>query len=74
MSDTVGIALSFMLRQVSHGSINVDVKLLSQYLTLAFIGGISAMSLRGFLKNLRKVRSRMGVWLMDGEESIDTPN
>ncbi|GIL86083.1 hypothetical protein Vretimale_13894 [Volvox reticuliferus] len=57
ISDTVGSALSFALRWVSHGSINVDVQLLSQYLTLAFIGGISAMSLRGFLKNLRKVFS-----------------
>ncbi|KAG2491824.1 hypothetical protein HYH03_009781 [Edaphochlamys debaryana] len=55
VSDTVGSALSFLLRRVSHGSINVDVKLLSQYLTLAFIGGVSAMSLRGFLRNLRKL-------------------
>ncbi|KAG2434194.1 hypothetical protein HXX76_007920 [Chlamydomonas incerta] len=57
VSDTVGSALSFGLRWVSHGSINVDVKLLSQYLTLAFIGGISAMSLRGFLRSLRKLLS-----------------
>ncbi|GLC40488.1 hypothetical protein PLESTF_000807700 [Pleodorina starrii] len=57
VSDTVGSLLSFALRRVSHGSIVVDVGLLSQYLTLAFIGGISAMSLRGFLKNLRKLFS-----------------
>ncbi|EFJ39961.1 hypothetical protein VOLCADRAFT_70166 [Volvox carteri f. nagariensis] len=57
VSDTVGSALSFGLRWVTHGSVVVDVQLLSQYLTLVFIGGISAMSLRGFLKNLRKLFS-----------------
>ena len=36
--DTVGTALSFVLRWVSHGSIVIDTRLLSQYLTLAFIG------------------------------------
>jgi hypothetical protein len=30
VSDTVGSLLSFALRRVSHGSINVDVQLLSQ--------------------------------------------
>ena len=30
--------------------------LLLQYLTLVFIGGISASSLRGFLNNMSKVR------------------
>ncbi|GFR47798.1 hypothetical protein Agub_g9572, partial [Astrephomene gubernaculifera] len=55
--DTVGRALGCLLRRVTHGSLHPDEALLSQYVSLAFIGGISAMSLRGFLKNLRKLFS-----------------
>lgn len=54
-TDPVGSALSLALRTVSHGSITVDVAQLSQYLTLVFIATISAMSLRGFLRSLRKI-------------------
>lgn len=54
-ADPVGKALGVVLRTVSHGSITIDVAQLTQYTTLAFIAAISAMSLRGFLRNLRKV-------------------
>jgi hypothetical protein len=60
VSDPVGSALSFILHRVSHGSIQIDVAQLSQYCTLLFIAAISAMSLRGFLRSLRKVGGGWG--------------
>lgn len=56
-SDPVGAFVSFTLNRVSHGSIVVDVQVLSQYMTLLFIAAISAMSVRSFLKNMRKLLS-----------------
>ena len=54
-SDPVGTFLSFALKRVSHGTIVVDVALLSQYVTLLFIGGISACSVRAFLRIFNKI-------------------
>mmetsp|Transcript_13087 Transcript_13087/g.28118 ORF Transcript_13087/g.28118 Transcript_13087/m.28118 type:complete len:483 (+) Transcript_13087:244-1692(+) len=59
VSDPVGSLLSFALARVSHGSIVLNVQQLSQYLTLLFIAAISGMSLRGFLRSLRKIFSRV---------------
>jgi len=54
-SDPVGAALGFAVRYFSNGQLSGDVASLSQYATLVFIAAISAMSLRGFLRSLRKV-------------------
>ncbi|KAK9815635.1 hypothetical protein WJX72_007232 [[Myrmecia] bisecta] len=53
-SDPVSRILGVCLRTFSGGHITINVSLVSQYLTLLFIGCISATSLRGFLKNMRK--------------------
>ncbi|KAK9807389.1 hypothetical protein WJX73_010862 [Symbiochloris irregularis] len=54
-TDPASKAIGMVLGAFSHGQLVVDVRILSQYLTLVFIGGISASSLRGFLKNMSKV-------------------
>ncbi|KAL3150850.1 hypothetical protein ABBQ32_000603 [Trebouxia sp. C0010 RCD-2024] len=53
-SDPVSRVLGLILRKSSGGQLQVDPAMLSQYVTLLFIGCISATSLRGFLKNTRK--------------------
>jgi hypothetical protein len=42
------------MRNLTGGSVNIDVAVVSQYVTLLFIGVISVNSLRAFLKNLLK--------------------
>ena len=51
-SDPVSRTLGFGLRVFTNGQLTINVPLLSQYLTLVFIGCISATSLRGFLKTM----------------------
>ncbi|GMH35755.1 hypothetical protein BSKO_03623 [Bryopsis sp. KO-2023] len=58
-SDPVSKFLGFGLRTFSHGSINIDVEVTAQYVTLVFIGSVCAMSLRGFLKNMRRFFSAL---------------
>ncbi|CAL8468873.1 g8414 [Coccomyxa elongata] len=53
--DPVSKALGFCLRSFSKGRLVVNLQLFSQYITLLFIGCISVSSLRGFLRNMRKV-------------------
>ncbi|KAK9914979.1 hypothetical protein WJX75_003304 [Coccomyxa subellipsoidea] len=54
-SDPVSKALGFCLRSFSKGRLVINLQLFSQYITLFFIGCISVSSLRGFLRNMRKV-------------------
>eukprot|EP00873_Tetraselmis_striata_P001407 jgi/Tetstr1/421671/TSEL_012610.t1 len=54
-SDPASKFVGFAVRNLTGGSINVDIAVLSQYVTLIFIGVISVNSLRAFLKNLLKV-------------------
>ncbi|GAX79959.1 hypothetical protein CEUSTIGMA_g7398.t1 [Chlamydomonas eustigma] len=56
-SDPVGFFLSLALKRMSHGELVLDVQVVSQYLTLVFIAAISVMSLRAFLRSLRKIFS-----------------
>ena len=51
VSKTVAVLLGFFT------SIDVDVRLVSMYLTLAFIGFISITSLRGFMMHMQRVFS-----------------
>lgn len=58
-SDPVSRSLGLALRWFSHGSINIDLEITAQYVTLVFIGGMCASSLRGFLRNMRRVFSAL---------------
>lgn len=44
-------SLGFALRRLSHDQLVIDPVQLSQYVTLLFIGTISALSIRAFLRN-----------------------
>lgn len=44
-------SLGFALRRLSHNQLVIDPVQLSQYVTLVFIGAISALSIRAFLRN-----------------------
>lgn len=44
-------SLGFALRRLSHDQLVIDPVQLSQYVTLVFIGTISALSIRAFLRN-----------------------
>lgn len=50
-SDPVSRSLGFALRRLSHDQLVIDPVQLSQYVTLLFIGTISALSIRAFLRN-----------------------
>ncbi|KAF8063751.1 GTG2 [Scenedesmus sp. PABB004] len=54
-SDPVSRWLGFVLRRLSHDRLVLDPALLSQYVTLLFVGTISALSIRAFLKNAARV-------------------
>lgn len=56
-SDPVSRSLGFILRRVSHGAISIDPSALNQYVTLAFIGTISALSIRAFMRNASQIFS-----------------
>mmetsp|Transcript_21307 Transcript_21307/g.64114 ORF Transcript_21307/g.64114 Transcript_21307/m.64114 type:complete len:476 (-) Transcript_21307:3142-4569(-) len=56
-SDPVSKAVGYALRYFSGGTLTVNVPLMSQYLTLAFIGFLSASSMRGFLRDMRRAFS-----------------
>lgn len=53
-SDPVSKTLAFVLRIFSGGTFSLDVKMFSQYLTLAFVGFISITSLRGFMMHMQR--------------------
>lgn len=53
-SDPVSRVFGLIVHKSSRGQVQVDTAVLSQYVTLLFIGVISATSLRGFLKNTQK--------------------
>ena len=57
VSDPVGFILSLALKWISKGSLILDVVVISQYLTLVFIAAISVMSLRAFLRALKRIFS-----------------
>jgi hypothetical protein len=44
-------SLGFALRRLSHDQLIIDPVQISQYVTLLFIGTISALSIRAFLRN-----------------------
>ncbi|GBG00031.1 hypothetical protein Rsub_12761 [Raphidocelis subcapitata] len=50
-SDPISSTLRFALRRLSHGRVVVDPALLNQYVSLAFVGAISALSIRAFMRN-----------------------
>jgi hypothetical protein len=52
-------SLGFALRRLSHEKLVIDPVLLNQYVTLLFIGTISALSIRAFLKNASRVFSTL---------------
>jgi hypothetical protein len=54
-SDPVSKVLGLVIGAFSGGQVTIDVPAVSQYLTLLFIGTLSAMSLRSFLKNMCKL-------------------
>mmetsp|Transcript_2657 Transcript_2657/g.7517 ORF Transcript_2657/g.7517 Transcript_2657/m.7517 type:complete len:279 (+) Transcript_2657:978-1814(+) len=56
-SDPASKLVGFVVQHVTGGSVVMDVSVVSQYVSLVFIGVISANSLRAFLKNLLKVFS-----------------
>lgn len=56
LSQMLQAALSWM----THGRVSLDVKQVSQYLTLAFVGFVSTNSLRAFIKQLGRVQT----WLL----------
>ncbi|KAK9831247.1 hypothetical protein WJX74_009318 [Apatococcus lobatus] len=56
-SDPASKMVGLLLRGFSGGHLKINTTLVSQYLTLFFIGFISASSLRGFLKNMQKLFS-----------------
>lgn len=58
-SDPVSRSLGWGLKWFSHGSIDIDLEITAQYVTLVFIGGMCASSLRGFLRNMRRVFSAL---------------
>jgi hypothetical protein len=47
--------LRFALRRLSHERLVIDPKLLNQYVTLIFIGTISALSIRAFMRHASQV-------------------
>lgn len=55
--------LRFALRRLSHERLVIDPAALNQYVTLAFIGAISALSIRAFMRNAWQVGGRcpMGI-------------
>lgn len=64
-TDPVSKFLGIGLRWFSHGSINIDLDLTAQYVTLLFIGSMCSISLRGFLRNMRRFFSALsGGWRM----------
>ncbi|KAF6253916.1 Abscisic acid G-protein coupled receptor-domain-containing protein [Scenedesmus sp. NREL 46B-D3] len=58
-SDPVSRSLGFALRRLSHEKLVIDPVLLNQYVTLLFIGTISALSIRAFLKNATRMFSTL---------------
>jgi hypothetical protein len=52
-------SLGFALRRLSHEKLVIDPVLLNQYVTLLFIGTISALSIRAFLKNASRIFSTL---------------
>ncbi|KAI8468996.1 MAG: Abscisic acid G-protein coupled receptor-domain-containing protein [Monoraphidium minutum] len=56
-SDPVSRFLGFALRRLSHERLVVDPTALHQYVTLAFVGSISALSIRAFTRNAWQVFS-----------------
>ncbi|WIA34566.1 hypothetical protein OEZ86_012887 [Tetradesmus obliquus] len=58
-SDPVSRSLGFALRRLSHEKLVIDPALLNQYVTLLFIGTISALSIRAFLKNASRIFSTL---------------
>ncbi|WIA14392.1 hypothetical protein OEZ85_002920 [Tetradesmus obliquus] len=58
-SDPVSRSLGFALRRLSHEKLVIDPVLLNQYVTLLFIGTISALSIRAFLKNASRIFSTL---------------
>ncbi len=54
-SDPLSQILQASLAWLTHGRVALDVKQVSQYLTLAFVGFVSTNSLRAFLKQLGRV-------------------
>ena len=67
--DPLSQVLQAALSWLTHGRVSLDVKQVSQYLTLAFVGFVSTNSLRAFIKQLGRVRGLACVvallwWLM----------
>lgn len=54
--------LGFALRRLSHERLVIDPAALSQYVTLLFIGTISALSIRAFLRNASRIFSTLTAW------------
>lgn len=55
----VARSLGLILRRLSHDKLVIDPVLLNQYVTLIFIGTISALSIRAFLKNASRIFSTL---------------
>ena len=53
-SDPVSKTIALVLRVFTGGNITIDVRIISQYLTLAFVGFISVTSLRGFMMHMQR--------------------
>lgn len=53
-SDPVSKTIAVVLRVFTGGSITIDVQMISQYMTLAFVGFISITSLRGFMMHMQR--------------------
>ncbi len=53
-SDPVSRTIAVVLHMFTGGSITIDVHMISQYLTLAFLGFISVTSLRGFMMHMQR--------------------
>jgi hypothetical protein len=54
-SDPVSRVLGVALRLFSRGSLHLNVKAASQYVTLLFVGFVTFNSLRAFLKHMRRL-------------------
>jgi len=57
--DPVGFLASLMVSVLSGGRVRIDRKLVSQYVGLAFIGIVTANSLKNFLKDVLRVATFM---------------
>lgn len=67
--DPLSQFLQAALSWLTHGRVSLDVKQVSQYLTLAFVGFVSTNSLRAFIKQLGRVGGVM-LWLLSYYEVL----